>query len=153
MTVMEILLALFVLGLDMGTKYLVQMNEAYHHIPVIDGFFSITYAKNTGAAWSMMSGQQALLSLIAAVAVAGFLYMLLKTDKSQKLSRVGYVLIASGAMGNLIDRLMFNYVRDFLDFIIIGYDFPIFNVADMALCIGVGLLILDVLLDRGKDEN
>ena len=152
MSMLELIIFVSILMIDMVTKYMVQSNVAYHSICVIDGFFSITYAQNTGAAWSMFAGQQMLLAGIAVVAVVAFGFMLYKTDKEQVTTRLGYVLIMSGALGNLIDRLFYGYVRDFLDFIIFGYDYPIFNVADMALCIGVGLLILDIMLDRGKDE-
>ena len=152
MSMLELIIFVSVLMIDMVTKYMVQSNVAYHSICVIDGFFNITYAQNTGAAWSMFAGQQMLLAGIAIVAVVAFGFMLYKTDKEQLVTRLGYVLIMSGALGNLIDRLFYGYVRDFLDFIIFGYDYPIFNVADMALCIGVGLLILDIMLDRGKDE-
>ena len=70
----------------------------------------------------------------------GMLYFYRTTDHRDRLTRIGVVLMMAGTLGNFIDRLIFQYVRDFLDFIIFGYDFPVFNVADISLCVGVGSL-------------
>ena len=143
----EIGLLIGVLALDMATKFGVQSSLALgESIPVIPGFFSITYAQNTGAAWSIMEGRTVFFCVVSVVALIGFSIFLARADKKDTLSRYATVLILAGAAGNLIDRLMFQYVRDFLDFCLFGYDFPIFNVADSALVIGVGLLILATCL-------
>ena len=80
------------------------------------------------------------------------LYALLKGKDQTKLYRTALCLMIGGAAGNLYDRLMIGAVRDFLDFYIFGYDFPVFNVADMALCIGVGLLFLEMLLPEKEKK-
>ena len=144
MKLKEILLLAGVLALDMLTKFWVQSTMTLgQSIPVIRGFFNITYAQNTGAAWSLLEGKMMFFYIITTVAVVGFSWYLWKTDKKETWTRLATVLVIGGALGNLIDRVAFHYVRDFLDFIIFGYDFPIFNVADMALCVGVEMCIRD----------
>lgn len=148
----EAVIAVIVLIIDQITKSAVAGNEAYWNIPVIRNFFHITYAKNTGMAWSLLSGQQIFLSLVSGAVILAMIWFL-KTQKCDRLTRFAVSLMIGGAFGNLLDRLMLNYVRDFLDFYIFGYNFPIFNVADMALCIGVGLLLLAAVLEDTKENK
>ena len=107
-----------------GVQASMQIDESIHVIP---GFFRITYLHNTGAAWSMLEGKMVFFYLISIAFLIG--------------------LMMAGTLGNFIDRLAFQYVRDFLDFIILGYDFPVFNVADISLCVGVGLIVLSMVLE------
>jgi signal peptidase II len=141
--------------LDQLTKAMISSNpSAFANVEVIPGFFYITYVKNAGAAWSMLSGQRVFLSLISAAAVIGMLWVLQRTvAKKQKLNSLALSLMIAGALGNLIDRLMLGSVRDFLNFYIFGYDFPVFNVADICLTIGVGLLILATILEPDSPKT
>lgn len=150
----DIYIILAILALDMVTKYVVQTNLDLHkQIPIIENFFYITYAKNTGAAWSLFSGKVSILTLISAVGVGLFSYMYYKTSENDKFGKICLAIMIAGAAGNLIDRAFLGYVRDFLDFYIFGYDFPIFNVADMALCIGIGLLILQTIFKKEEKHG
>ena len=116
-------------------------------ITILDDFFHITYAHNTGAAWSMFEGKTMFFCIIAVIALVVMFYFYRNMKPEEKLVRWGIILMMAGTAGNLIDRVVYQYVRDFFDFIIFGYDFPIFNLADTALCLGVGLIILDVALE------
>lgn len=127
--------------IDLYSKMWAASLGLFHDITVIEGFFHITYVQNTGMAWSLLSGQQGVLALVAAVAI-GLMSWYLFVKKPDILTGVSLALMIGGAAGNLMDRLFLNYVRDFLNFYIFGYDFPVFNVADMALCIGVFLLLI-----------
>jgi signal peptidase II len=148
----EVLLILAVVALDQITKYAIEAQLSLgQSIEIIKGFFSLTYARNTGAAWSILTGQMTFFYIVSAIALVVMTYFLFKTDKKENLQRIALALLIAGTLGNFIDRLMFQYVRDFLDFIIIGYDFPIFNVADISLNVAIGLLILEAILEgRGK---
>ena len=117
---------------------------------IIDNFFYFTYAHNTGAAWGMLAGKISLFLIVSVVAAIGIIYYFMKSESYQKLTRFGLVLVFAGLIGNLIDRLAFGYVRDFIDFIIFGYNFPIFNVADMAITIGMALVILEIGIEEYK---
>ena len=148
----EILLILAIVALDQITKYAIEAQLSLgQSIEIIEGFFSLTYARNTGAAWSILTGQMTFFYIISTIALVVMTYFLFKTDKKENLQRIALALLIAGTIGNFIDRLMFQYVRDFLDFVIIGYDFPIFNVADITLNVAIGLLILEAILEgRGK---
>lgn len=117
---------------------------------IIDNFFYFTYAHNTGAAWGMLAGKISLFLIVSIIAAVGIIYYFMKSESYQKLTRFGLVLVFGGLIGNLIDRLAFGYVRDFIDFIIFGYNFPIFNVADMAITIGMALVILEISIEEYK---
>lgn len=133
----------FILTLDLVTKTAVATNMAVdQRIPVIENFFYITYVQNGGAAWGMPVIMPLVITLTF-VALAIFLFLLFFPDKRKNiLFIVSMSMIAAGATGNLVDRLYLGYVRDFFDFYIFGYNFPVFNVADVSLVVGVILLII-----------
>ena len=142
------LLAIIGIFLDQVTKLLVtgflNLNQV---INVIDGFFSITYVRNTGAAWGMFSNNTLFISIISIL----FLFILIKyikeLPKIDFLYLVAFGLIIGGIIGNLIDRLLRGYVVDFFRFIILDYNYPVFNVADMLIVIGSIVLIISFVRD------
>lgn len=144
-----IVIFLTTLFVDQWSKYMVDHKMMlYQSISVIPGFFSLTYARNTGAAWSMFEGKMAFFYGVTVIALVALGYYFKYSQPHERLTRFGVILIFSGTVGNFIDRLCFQYVRDFLDFVIFGYDFPIFNVADSLICMGVFLMILEGLSEE-----
>ena len=107
--------------------------------------FHFTYCENTGAAFSMLSDRRWLLLLITAVLLCVILYALIRDWVPTVFGRVCLLLILSGAIGNLLDRVIHGYVVDFLDFHWGVHHFPAFNVADSCICVGVGLYALAFL--------
>ena len=148
------LLAIFVIAIDQFTKYLVVKNmELYEQIPVIDNFFYLTSHRNSGAAWGILEGKMGFFYIITIIVIAGIIYYLHKYGKDNVLFASALGLILGGAIGNFIDRIFHQEVVDFFDFIIFGYDFPIFNIADSALTIGVILVIIATLFEEKKQKG
>ncbi|AOA02079.1 signal peptidase II [Carnobacterium maltaromaticum LMA28] len=140
-------LAAVILVIDQITKYVVVNNiDLYEVKEVIPGILSWMYIRNTGAAWSILEGQMWFFYIITFAVVIAVIYIMQKYAKGNWLFSLGLSLILAGALGNFIDRLRLGYVVDMirLDFM----NFPIFNVADMSLSIGVAIIILYVLLDE-----
>lgn len=123
--------------------------EVGESITIIKNFFNITYINNYGAAWSIFENQNILLivlSLIALIIIYRYMYLFQKNRKNN----IAFGLTLAGITGNLIDRTLFGYVRDFLDFNIFGYDYPVFNIADISVVVGVILLIIAII--KGEDK-
>lgn len=140
---------LIVLLIDQVSKMFIDSTmSVYEQIKIIPGFFNLTYVHNTGAAWSMLEGKMSFFYVITVIALVAMFLFYRSSEEEDKLARLALALMIAGTLGNFIDRLSLQYVRDFLDFIILGYDFPVFNVADMALCIGVGLILLDAVIEH-----
>lgn len=148
------ILAIIVIIIDQWTKWLIDKRmELYESIPIIENFFYITSHRNKGAAWGILQGQMAFFYIITVVVIVGIIYYMQKHAMDNRLLAISLSLLLGGAIGNFIDRLVRKEVVDFLDFIIINYDFPIFNVADSALTIGVFLVLIVTFLDERKAKK
>ena len=112
-------------------------------IPVVSHFFYLTYVKNTGGAWSILSGNSFLLLGIGICFLVGLVYYMIKKDTFTSFEVVSYSLLIGGVLGNFIDRMIYGGVIDYLGFIFGNYYFPIFNYADICIVVGVGLLLID----------
>ena len=108
-------------------------------------FFKFTYVENRGGAWGAFSGKLWLFIIITLAAIGFLAYLMKDFDlKNNAFYSIALALVISGAIGNFIDRVIFKYVTDFLDFYIFGYDFPVFNVADICITIGVIMLLVKI---------
>ncbi|HLR92365.1 MAG TPA: signal peptidase II [Atopostipes sp.] len=147
-----ILTALLVL-IDQVTKYLTVQNiELYEVIEVIPNILSFTYIQNTGAAWSILEGQMWFFYIVTVVVVVFLLYYLFTEARQDRILGTILSIILAGTLGNFIDRIIFQYVIDMirLEFI----NFPIFNIADSLLTIGViALFIYSFYQERNTEEN
>jgi len=148
------LIALIVFLIDQGTKYLISTRlELHEQISVIGNFFLITSHRNRGAAFSILQDQRWFFIIITVVVVVGIIWYLNKARTNRKLLPLALSLVLGGAIGNFLDRLVSGEVVDFLMFNFGSYTFPIFNVADSSIVIGVALIILDSLRDlKGGEE-
>lgn len=141
-------------SLDLLTKFIatkklleiVGDNTYFKSVEVINNFFYFTYTRNTGGGWSIFAGQMWLFIIITVFALVAFVYFLSDFDlKKRPLYSIGFALMLGGTLGNFYERIVNGYVTDFFDFIIFGYDYPIFNVADICLVCGVIILIVQLI--------
>lgn len=149
-----IVITTLVVGIDQGTKILIDRTmDLYSTIPVIENFFNITYVRNKGAAFSFLADSSWRLPffiLISLVAICVIIVVLIRLRPDQKFTAVSLALIFAGAIGNLVDRVRFGEVIDFLDAHWYQHHWPVFNVADTAICIGVGLLAIDMFIEEKR---
>lgn len=143
--------------IDIITKNLIKSKlMLYDAVPVIDGFFNIVYVLNPGAAFSFlhdMNESYRRLFFITVTTIAIFVVLYIFAREKSKINTAGFALILSGAIGNLIDRIIIGKVVDFLDFYYKTYHFPAFNVADSCITVGVALIIIDMLFFSKKRDN
>jgi len=143
--------------LDQVTKFFISSNMSLHDsFPVIDGLFNITYIRNTGAAFGFLANASPMVRsfFLIGVTIAVILliiYYIWKIKAEEKFFTFPLSLILAGAVGNLIDRVRFGDVVDFLDFYISSYHWPAFNIADSAISIGAIILFFEVF--RKKEEK
>lgn len=143
------MITLLILVLDQGIKTLVT-NQLELYVPkvMIPDFFQLQYVQNTGGAWGILGDNTGLLIVIGVFAVIILNRYLLQEKQFQWNLVLAYGLFMGGLLGNLIDRLVYGFVIDYLDFYLFGYDFPVFNLADIAIVIGIGILMIEVI--RGE---
>ncbi|MBQ9788310.1 MAG: signal peptidase II [Lentisphaeria bacterium] len=152
------LIMLAVLGIDLGSKFaVVNTFKLYESREVIPDFFSLTYVTNPGAAWGMLAGKQYFLLGISLIVFIGCIIFLRKLTEGfvERYWAIG--LLFGGMFGNSFDRLYHGEVIDFFDCYVVinnqAHHWPIFNVADIAICVGVGIFILSSLLRQSKQEK
>jgi len=112
---------------------------------IIKDFFSISNVHNYGAAFSIFYGNRILLIIVSLLALFLIYFFLLRNLKNTKLEIITYSLLIGGILGNLLDRIIYGYVVDFFDFKIFGYNFPVFNIADICIVCSAILIIADTL--------
>ncbi|EZP77967.1 lipoprotein signal peptidase [Parageobacillus genomosp. 1] len=137
------MIALVVIAIDQWTKWLVvKYMRLGESIPIIPDVFYITSHRNRGAAWGILQGQFWLFYLITVIVVIGLIVYIQRLPRGERLFGVALGLMLGGAIGNFIDRLFRKEVVDFIHAYIGTYSFPVFNVADSSLTIGVVLLFI-----------
>ncbi|BFJ01787.1 MULTISPECIES: signal peptidase II [Priestia] len=149
------LIALAVILIDQVTKWMI-VKEMYYgqSITVIENFLYITSHRNRGAAWGILQGQMWFFYLITVVVVVGLIIYIQKLKKQDKWFGFALALMLGGAIGNFIDRVVRKEVVDFVNTYIFTYDFPIFNVADSALVVGVIIMFIMTLFEgKMKKEH
>ena len=139
------------LVIDLVSKLLVSnLMEVSESIKIINNFFYLTYVRNTGAAWSIFANNTWFVLVVSGLIILGIVFYIYKNKPQDKLEKVAYGLVLGGASGNFIDRIVYGYVIDFFDMYIFGYDYPIFNMADIFIVVGVIMLMFSTW--RCKNE-
>lgn len=148
------IISLFVIILDQITKWLIEKNlELGESITVIENFLYITSHRNRGAAWGILQGQMWFFYVITTIVIIGIIIYIQKAAKGKMLLGVSLGLMLGGAIGNFIDRVFRKQVVDFINTYIFGYDFPVFNIADSALVVGVTLLMIQMFLEERESKE
>ena len=150
-----LIITFMILLVDQISKYLVMTNMKLNKsIDIIPNFFKLTYTNNHGAAFSILEGRQVLIILVSLLVFLYLVYELFKKKNNSSILCLSISLILGGLLGNLVDRLVYGHVRDFLDFKIFSYDFAIFNIGDIGIVVGVILMLIGIILEeKDGDKN
>lgn len=144
---------LIALIIDIITKLVI--NNSFNLMEtktIIDDFFSITKVYNTGASWNILAGYRYILIIVSILMLISLIYYQTKFILNKR-NILAFGLLYGGIIGNLIDRIIYGYVIDFLDFNIFGYDFPVFNFADICIVFGIFLLIIAIYKKEDINEG
>ncbi len=138
--------------LDQASKMLILHTIPFQEsIPVIPGFFNLTHVYNTGAAFGMLHDSNLFFIIVSVIAF--IVLVLMKRHFTGGLMQWGWILLLSGILGNVTDRIKYGHVVDFLDFQLGGYHWPSFNVADSCICIAAGLFLLSSFQSQGTTSQ
>lgn len=149
----SLFIAIIILILDQVTKFVIASSMRIgDSFEVIAGFLNITSHRNNGAAWGILSGKMSFFFIITLIILIVLVVFYIKEAKNNLFMQIALSLLFAGALGNFIDRLFHGEVVDFIDTYIFGYNFPIFNVADSSLTIGVLLIIITLVIDVKKGK-
>jgi signal peptidase II len=146
--------------MDQYTKLMVSLHIPLNYsVKVVEGFFNFTHIRNSGVAFGLFASQQSeykalMFIAISTIAIIAILVIFHQTPKEKKMVQTGLILIFSGAIGNLIDRILHGEVIDFVDFFINRHHFPAFNIADSCITVGVIMMVIDLFFGEvGPDSS
>ena len=146
--------------MDQYTKLMVSLHIPRNYsVKVVEGFFNFTHIRNSGVAFGLFASQQSeykalMFIAISTIAIIAILVIFHQTPKEKKMVQTGLILIFSGAIGNLIDRILHGEVIDFVDFFINRHHFPAFNIADSCITVGVIMMVIDLFFGEvGPDSS
>ena len=131
-------------------SFYMNINES---ITIINNFFNMTYVKNEGAAWSMLSGNRLLLIILGLIAINVIYFLFIYNKKLTKKEEIAYGLLIGGIVGNMVDRVVYGSVIDYLDFNIFGYNYPIFNLADILIVTSVILILFFTFKEKHETNS
>jgi signal peptidase II len=143
-------LCIWILSVDQWTKYSIQKRLPLHHtVSVVKGFFNLTHVRNPGGAFGILGGEggglsSSLFVLVSLIAIGIIIFFFFKTREDEEILSLAFSMVLSGAIGNLIDRFRIGEVIDFFDFQISSFHWPAFNIADSAITIGIGLILVEI---------
>ena len=146
--------------MDQYTKLMVSLHIPLNYsVKVVEGFFNFTHIRNSGVAFGLFASQQSeykalMFIAISTIAIIAILVIFHQTPKEKQMVQTGLILIFSGAIGNLIDRILHGEVIDFVDFFINRHHFPAFNIADSCITVGVIMMVIDLFFgEAGPDSS
>lgn len=146
-----LILLFFIIDL-ISKQVIIRLIDLHESVKIIPKFFYLTYVQNNGAAFSIFQNQQVLILLVTVFALF-FINNYLKNNNINKLEMFSYSMITGGILGNLFDRLCFGYVIDFFDFRFWTYHYPVFNMADVFIVVGVILLMIYSFIEWRKEHG